>query len=51
MVCEIMFPQFRFDGLGINKLAVSFEVSGGENIPGIPGQCATRNCTYLVRGP
>ena len=25
--------------------------NGGENVPGIPGACATRNCTYLVRGP
>ena len=24
---------------------------GGENVPGIPGACATRNITYLVRGP
>ena len=32
-------------------LAVSFEVGGGENVPGIPGACATRNFTYLVRGP
>ena len=32
-------------------LAVSFEVGGEENVPGIPGACATRNCTYLVRGP
>ena len=23
----------------------------GENIPGIPGACATRSFTYLVRGP
>ena len=23
----------------------------GENVPGIPGACATRNVTYLVRGP
>ena len=23
----------------------------GENVPGIPGACATRNFTYLVRGP
>ena len=29
----------------------SFEVGGGENVPGIPGACATRNFTYLVRGP
>ena len=32
-------------------LAVSFEVGGGENVPGIPGACATRNFMYLVRGP
>ena len=31
-------------------LVVSFEVSGGENVPGIPGACATCNLTYLVRG-
>ena len=24
---------------------------GGENVPGIPGTCATRNCLYLVRDP
>ena len=24
---------------------------GGENVPGIPGACATRNFTYLARGP
>ena len=32
-------------------LAVFFEVSGGENVPGIPGACAIRNFTYLARGP
>ena len=26
------------------------EVGGGENVPGIPGACATQNFTYLVRG-
>ena len=30
---------------------VSFEVGGGENLPNIPGACATRNFMYLVRGP
>ena len=25
--------------------------SGGENVPGIPGTFATRNFTYLARGP
>ena len=29
----------------------TFGVGGRENIPGIPGACATRNFTYLVRGP
>ena len=24
---------------------------GGENVPGIPGACATRNFPYLTRGP
>ena len=33
------------------ELMVSVEVDGGENVPGIPGACATRNFTYLVRGP
>ena len=28
-----------------------FEVGGGENGPGLPGACATRNFTYLVRVP
>ena len=30
---------------------VSLEVGGGENVPVIPGTCATRNFAYLVRGP
>ena len=29
----------------------SLACGGGENVPGIPGACATRNFTYLVRGP
>ena len=32
-------------------LSGSLTRCGGENGPGIPGTCATRNCTYLVRGP
>ena len=34
-----------------HQLAVSFEVGGGENVPGIHGARATRKFTYLVRGP
>ena len=30
---------------------VSFEVSGGDKVPGILGACATRNFAYLLRGP
>ena len=33
------------------QLAVSLQVGGGENVPGIPGACANRICTYLVWGP
>ena len=35
------------------KLAVSFEVGGGENVPSlnIPGACAMHNFTYPVKGP
>ena len=29
----------------------SLTSGGGENVPGIPGTCTTRNFTYLVRGP
>ena len=29
----------------------SLSCGGGENVPGIPGACGTRNFTYLVRGP
>ena len=32
-------------------LAVSFEVGGGENVPGIPGACASCSFAYLVRSP
>ena len=27
------------------------EIGGGENVPGIPGACATRNFAYMVRDP
>ena len=33
------------------QLAVSFEIGGGGNVPGILGACTTCNFTYLVRGP
>ena len=33
------------------ELAVSLEFGVEENIPRIPGACATRNFTHLVRGP
>ena len=39
------------DACRYRKLVVSFEVGGGENLPGLPGACTTRNFTHLVRGP
>ena len=32
-------------------ISESLTCSGRENVPGIPGACATRNFTHLVRGP
>ena len=32
-------------------LAVSFEFGDAENVPDIPGACATHSFTYLARGP
>ena len=32
-------------------MSESLTRGGGENVPGISGACATRNLTYLVRGP
>ena len=32
-------------------MSISLTHDGGENVPGIPGACATRNIAYLVRGP
>ena len=29
----------------------SLTCGGGENVPGIPGACATHNFTYMARGP
>ena len=31
-------------------MSESLTRGGGENVPGIPGACATRNLTYLARG-
>ena len=36
---------------GIANSRFPFNSAAGENVPGIPGACATRNFTYLVRGP
>ena len=32
-------------------MSISLTSGVGENVPGIPGACATRNFTYLARGP
>ena len=41
--CQERFPA--------NTGQVSFEIGDGENIPGIPGACASRSFKYLIRGP
>ena len=36
---------------GIANWQFPLKSAAGENVPGIPGACATHNFTYLVRGP
>ena len=36
---------------GIANYRFPLKSAAGENVPGIPGACATCNFTYLVRGP
>ena len=65
--CRERFPRHRFQRKPLVRdpgmhhgtcvshvpwcMSGSLTRGGGENIPGIPGACATRNFTYLVRGP
>ena len=57
--CGLAIPTFSTacswrtcrDACWDRELTVSFEVGGGENVPGIPGAWATRNFKCLVRGP
>ena len=65
--CRERFPRFRKlaiptcitarasrtcrDACRDRSIAVSFNVDGGENVPGIPGACATQKYPYLGRGP
>ena len=44
-------PRTSRDACRDRYLVVSFGVGGGNNVPGIPGACATRNFAYLVKGP
>ena len=55
-MCRERFPRHRGltwrtcrDACRDRWLAVSFEVGGGKNVPGIPGACAIRNFTHLVK--
>ena len=36
---------------GIANYRFPLKSAAGENVPGIPGACATCNFTYLIRGP
>ena len=65
--CRERFPHHRLQrkplvsdpsmhpGMGVTPvpwcMSGSLSRGGGETVPGIPGACATRNFTYLVRGP
>ena len=57
--CELAIATFVTAGIsasGVWRMLGSliigfFKVGGGENVPGNPGACATRNFTYLARGP
>ena len=42
--CAVMYA-------GIANQQFTLKSAAGENVPGIPGSCATRSFTYLVRGP
>ena len=46
--CRERFPRHRPQRKPVSDPGMHH---GGENFPGIPGACATRNFTYLVRGP
>ena len=45
--CRERFPRHRVFAIPTCVMH-SFEVGGGENVP---GACTTRHITYLVRGP
>ena len=52
-----VFPAANFKGTASDPdmhhdtCRDGFRDSGVENVPGIPGECATHNFTYLARGP
>ena len=54
--CRERFPRHRFQreplfsDPGMHH-GMHVRIAGGENVPGIPGACGTRNFTYHVRGP
>ena len=57
--CRERFPDHRLQrkplvsdpGINHGCMSGSLTRSGEENVPGIPGTCAARNFTYVVRGP
>ena len=54
--CRGRFPRYRLQRKPLVThlpwcMSGSLTQDGGENVPGISGACATRNFTYLVRGP
>ena len=65
--CRVRFPRHRLQRIPLVSdpgmhhgtcithvpwcMSGSLTCGGGDNVPGIPGTCTTRNFTYLVRGP
>ena len=58
--CQESFPRHRLQGKALVSdprmhvpwcMSESLTRGGEEKAPGITGACATRNLTYLVRGP
>ena len=58
--CRERFPRHRLQRKPLVSdpdmhhgtcMSGSLTRGGGENVPDIPGACATRNFAYLVRGP
>ena len=51
VICMACHEYMCRDACRDRQLAVSYQVCGGENVPGLTGSCTIRNFIKLVRGP